>query len=167
MNKIVLGAVAVVVLVLGVLLPVGKESKTLVERVVERDVVNSALNSPDLQIGGYRLVSGSMQPIQGTTTILCSIQSPAATSTLVHATVGLTSATTSATFLSLGISTSPYATTTTALALTPLPANTAGYLSVASNTPVLPNRYIVFAQNGGTGILNASGQCEALFAPLF
>lgn len=161
-NKIVLGAVALVVLALGVFLPVGE--RTVVERVTEN---LGAVNSPDLQIGAVRLTSGGMTPYQGTTTILCSIQAPAATSSLVLATVGVTSATSSATFLSINRSTAPYSTTTSALAITQIPANQTGFVSMASNTPVFPNQYLVFAQNGGTGVLNQTGQCEALFAPVF
>lgn len=163
-NKLIIGAAGLVILVLGVLLPVGQESKTLIERLPD---FGAAVNSPDLSIGAYRLTSGGMTPYQGTTTILCSIQAPAATSSLVHATVGVTSATSSATFLSIGRSTLPYATTTTALAITQIPANQTGFVSMASNTPIFPNQWLVFAQNGGTGILNQTGQCEALFAPVF
>lgn len=163
-NKLIIGAAGLVILVLGVLLPVGQESKTLIERLPD---FGAAVNSPDLSIGAYRLTSGGMTPYQGTTTILCSIQAPAATSSLVHATVGVTSATSSATFLSINRSTAPYSTTTTALAITQIPANQTGFVSMASNTPIFPNQWLVFAQNGGTGILNQTGQCEALFAPVF
>lgn len=164
-NKLILGAAGLVILVLGVLLPVGQESKTLIERMPD---FGAAVNSPDLSIGAYRLTSGGMTPYQGTTTILCSIQAPAATSTIVHATVGVTTATSSATFLSINRSNAPYSTTSAALGLTPVPANTNwAFVSVASNTPIFPYQWLVFAQNGGTGILNQTGQCEALFAPLY
>lgn len=158
-KNIVIG-VALVLSLVALFLPTDKSVQP-----VEYD---GALNSPDLQIGGVRLTSAAMSPIQATSSIICSLQSPAATSSLIWASVGLNTATSAVTNLSINRSVQPYATTTgTNLALTQVASGaTGGYIAMASNTPFFPNTYVVIGQTGG-GILNQSGNCEALFAPIF
>jgi hypothetical protein len=94
------------------------------------------------------------------------MQSPAATSSLIYASASLTTSTSSATFLSINRSAQPFATTTAALSLTNVATGISGYISMASNTPFAPNTYVVVAQTGG-GIMNQSGECQALFVPIF
>lgn len=93
----------IVVLALGVFLPFGNESRTVVERVTEN---LGAVNSPDLNIGGVRFYSQQSTAFtQATNTVICSLQSPASTSTLLTGAIQTTTGTSTATSLSITKST--------------------------------------------------------------
>lgn len=162
-KKIILGAIAVVA-VIGLFLPFG--SKTVVERVEEK---LGAVASPDLpfnyiSIGGAKLQTASSRSlIQATSSILCSLPSPASTSSLLYAGINISTATSAATVLTINRSTNQYATTAAALSQTTVASGVGGTLQNASGTQFLPNTYVNFGQTGG-GVLNQTGVCEAIWA---
>lgn len=125
-----------------------------------------ALSSPDLAIGGFRVVSSRTDaPIQATSSVVCSIQSPVATSSLLHGSVQFSTATSGATALIVSRSTAPY-TLGTILASSTVASGALPSLVVASSSAIFsPSTYLVVSQLSG-GILNQSGNCQALWVPL-
>lgn len=159
-NKITIG-VAAILIVLGLFLPFGKESKTVVERVVSEPL--GALNSPFFQLGATTFYSqGTNSFTQATNTVICSLQSPAATSTLLAGSVTVTTATSSLTNLSISRS-STNATIGTVLGTTTVASGAGASLATASSSALFaPNTFMNVAQTAG-GILNQSGTCEAVW----
>jgi hypothetical protein len=168
MNKLILGGAGLVILLLGVFLPVGKESRTVVERVSEN---LGAVNSPFLAIGAFDLYAqGTASFTQATSSVICSLQSPAGTSTLLHGGVQLTSATSTLTSLAITkavgagqIGTVIASTTVTSGTQRTLIAATSTYNAQAVADMVFaPNTYFNVSQQGG-GLINATGKCEAIW----
>lgn len=153
----------VVVLALGVFLPIGKESRTVVERLGD-------VNSPDLNIGGMRLVSAKTTSFtQATSSVICSLQSPAATSTLVSGSVETLTGTSSATSLTIsrGTSAAAVASVSTTLASSSVAATAYKTLVVNFSSTTIdmifpPSTYFLVTQSGG-GVMNQSGACQALW----
>lgn len=165
--KVLAGVVVAVLLVLGLMLPVG--NKTVVQRVSDN---LGAQNSPDLFIGGVRIFTAKTTPIQSTSTVICSLQSPSSTSTLDVGSVQLTTATSGASSLSVSKSSLPYTVDTAQIIATTSVAS-GGYANIQMasstwNSEALgdlvfpPNNYVVVAQQGA-GILNQSGSCQAMW----
>lgn len=139
-----------------------------------REVTVSAISNPDVASpyfgwGGVRQWATSQSVAQATSTF-CAMQSPAATTTLLRATVNLTTASSSAQNVVIAKATTQYATTTLL-----------GQLSVAANGQVLvvgtstsaltdgiiaPNSWITAGWTGalGGGVNSAPvGSCKAIF----
>ena len=160
-----------VVLGLGVFLPFGNSSQTVVERVTEN---LGAVNSPDFSLGGVRLYSQQSTAFtQATNTVICSLQSPAGTSTLLTGGVQLTTATSGVTSLSISKSTS-VAQIGTLIASTSVASGAVKSMEAASSTfnaqaladrLFSPNTYLNVAQQGG-GAMNQSGSCNAVWQVL-
>jgi hypothetical protein len=124
-----------------------------------------------LSVGGMKTFynySGSL--IQATSSVICTIQSPAGTSTLDKAGIQLKTGTSTVTSLSATKSTVPY-TLGTVLASTTVASGAQKSMDVASSTLsqtaiddriFSPNTYLVFSQLGG-GVLNQTGSCFASF----
>ena len=154
-----------VVLTLGVFLPIGKDSQTVVERVSES---LGGVASPDFAIGAVNLYSqGSEAFTQATNTVLCSLQAPASTSTLISATFKVTTATSGVTYLGISKSTTAGAigTGVNLFASTTVASGAGSAFTAASSTqgaPFAPNTFLNFSQTNG-GIMNQSGACEALW----
>lgn len=154
----------IVVLALGVFLPFGNESRTVVERVTEN---LGAVNSPDLNIGGVRVVSSQTTALnQATSSVICTLQSPSSTSTLIGAGVQVTTATSGVSSLSLSRNTVQY-TVGNILASTSVASGALKSLEVPATTTIggmvfSPSTYVVVAQQGA-GVLNQSGSCNALW----
>lgn len=160
-NKLILGVLALIAVV-GLFLPIGNESKTIVERVSNL----GAVSSPDLNIGGVRLTSGQTTAFnQGTSSVLCAIQSPAATSTLISGSIIVTTATSGASSLSLSKGTTNGTVGSVVLSTSTIASGAQGFLVNGSSTPFAPNTYLIGAQ-GGAGILNQSGSCNAVWMVL-
>lgn len=160
MDKKVIIIALVVVLGLGVFLPFGNDSQTVVERL-------GAVNSPDLAIGGVRVVSSQTNALnQATSSVICTLESPSSTSTLISAGVQVTTATSGVSSLSLSRNTVRY-TIGNVLASSTVASGAVKSLEVPATTTIggmvfSPSTYLVVAQ-GGAGILNQSGSCSALF----
>lgn len=160
-----------VVLTLGVFLPFGNSSQTVVERVTEN---LGAVNSPDFNIGGVRLYSQQSSSFtQATNTVICSLQSPASTSTLLTGGIQVTTGTSTGTSLSISKSTTN-ATVGTVIASTSVSSGAGKAMEAATSTfnaqaltdrLFSPNTYFNVAQQGG-GILNQSGSCNAVWQVL-
>lgn len=165
-TKLTLVLIAIV-LVLGVLLPFGKESKTVIERVQESGKVGG-LNSPDLFIGNARLSSGHVDSLyQATTSILCSLNSPSSTSTLISADIQLTTSTGTVQSLMLARGSAQYVASTF-LSSTSVTANTVKTLEAVGTTTVgglqfSPNTYLIGMIGGGMGLTTHSGSCNAVW----
>lgn len=137
-----------------------------------------SVSSPDISsryvsIGGAELWTQQTSSLQqSTSTVLCSLQSPAATSTLIGGGITLTSATSGASSLSISKSNAQWtvdtlqiiATSSVAANATPvLVAASSTFNGEALNDTIFPpNTYLVFAQQGA-GILNQTGRCNAIW----
>lgn len=139
-----------------------------------------AFSSPDLQspwfgFGGVRQWAGSMS-MRTASTSLCSIQSPAATTTLVAATAYVTGGNTYANDYQLGFGIAQGATTTN-LARLSIGANAAG-VAIATSTNLVqsfgnggkdgqipPNTWINFnvSTTSASSLYAPTGQCYAVF----
>ncbi len=176
MNKTLLAVVGVVVvLVLGVTFPRGI---TIVERITAGAVSSPNIPSPYLQWGGVNFWAQNQTMNQATTTV-CSLQSPAATSTLVSGTVGFTVSSTSATTITVARQTQGFSTTTrdfnnslirtqsvAANAKADFQTSTTSLtaLSTAQSDVVFaPNSYLVVTMTGGIGTFSPEGNCTALW----
>lgn len=161
-----------------------EETNTKLDSVIELlqetssdDSSYGAASSPDLPfryltIGGVKTFynyTGSL--LQATSSVICSIQSPAGTSTLQSAGIQLTTGTSTATSLSATRSTAPYVLGASVISSTTVSSGAQATMDVASSTwnqtaindrIFSPNTYLVFSQLGG-GILNQSGSCFAQF----
>jgi len=125
-----------------------------------------------LSVGGLKsFYSYSKNLIQATSSVICSIASPAGTSTLEDGGITLTTATSSGTSLSATKSTAPYVLGSVVIASSSVASGAYATQDVASSTwnqtaindrIFPPNTYLVFSQLGG-GILNQSGSCFARF----
>ena len=160
-NKLILGVLALIAVV-GLFLPTGNDSKTIVERVSNN---LGAVNSPDLNIGGMRLVAAKTTALnQATSSVLCTLQSPAATSTFLHGSFELTSATGTATSISISRGTAMYSVGSLVLATTSVTSGQQATLIATTTAVFAPNTYAVFMQTGsGEGLLNPTGSCQALW----
>lgn len=162
-NKTIIVAL-LVVLALGVFLPFGNESRTVVERVSNN---LGAANTPDLAIGGVRLFSAQSAALnQATSSVICALQAPSSTSTLVGAGIQLTTATSGISSLSFSKSSQPSVIgnvlTTSTVASGAFKSLEVPATTTAGGHVFAPNAYLVIAQ-GGAGILNQSGACNALW----
>jgi hypothetical protein len=174
MNKFVIGGVVVAIL-LGVV-GIAKDTK-VVQTVVEKDgvqvgAVTPFSPTPELNLGGLRLV-GLKKPLATGTSTVCAIQSPTATSTLLTGGVQFTLASTSAVTFELSKGTTQFATSTRIGTLYGVGASAQATI-VASSTGSVAGDGTIFAPstwfigkfldvNNGTG--NAStGQCWATWA---
>lgn len=140
-----------------------------------------ALSSPDipynyLVVGGVpTYYSKTTSLIQATSSVICSIQSPSATSTLVDGSIQISSAsTTGTTPLTISKSSVPY-TIDKVIATASVVEDSNYFLQAASSTynaaaladRVFPgNSYFVVSQTGG-GTLTQSGTCQAVFRPAY
>lgn len=149
--------------------------------VPKQDVRLGSVASPDIQspyfsVGGLAFWANRTTSLVQASTTLCSIRSPAATSTLVHAAIRLDSASTSAAYVEIARSTSPAATTTrigspyvvAANAQATIVASTTG--SVAGDATIFPpNNYFVIKAGFATAATSAtapSGACQAFWAAI-
>lgn len=136
------------------------------------------IQSPYLSVGGVRHEYRSRSLTTATTTV-CSLQSPSATSTLVHAGLRVGTATTSATTWTLAKNSTGGSATTTLINTISLAGASQGTL-VASTTqtavgalsadPVIvfaPNNYLVWGVAGipfsAQGTIDFGGVCQAEF----
>ena len=163
-----------VLLAVGISTVIQKDGTTekIIERTQTLGVSGPEINSDYVIIGGvptwYRY---SASPIAATSTI-CSLQSPAATSTLKSATFDTSFASSSALLVEIGVGANSNATTTR-LAMWTLPAS--GKVTLNATTTALettlvdgivaPNRYVNFniAGVGGTSGSAPTGSCSAVF----
>lgn len=136
-----------------------------------------ALSSPDIQspylsFGGVRRWAGWAN-FSAATTTPCSIQSPAATSTLVTASWQITTGTSTAATIDLGTSTTRYSTTTNLVAAKSVGSGARGDANWTSagggvNDNVMsPSTWVVVKTAGaGLGGYTYSGRCAAVFQEL-
>lgn len=171
--KTLLATIGIVgALVLG-FLGFNKESKT---EVITNTVKGSytEILSPYISFNGI-LHWYSNGGFTAATTTVCAVQSPAATSTLVSASVVLNVSSTTATTVTLAKAASAFATTTI-LSNQAVSANAQATI-VASSSPVLttgaindlvfaPSQWFVVSMAGGIGTFSPSGTCRTEFAQL-
>jgi hypothetical protein len=165
-NKII---VAVALVVIAIIAIGGYSYPSVTETVVERTV--GAVVGPDTY---FPYVANNdvqeystRQGLNTATTTVCSIKSPAATSTLRVGAVTLTTSSTTASIVTLAKATTAYATTT-ALSRLALAANaqaTHFASTSAGSTDIIfsPNTYFVVGMEGGAGTFSPVGACTAVF----
>jgi hypothetical protein len=156
-NKII---VAVALVVIAIIAIGGYSYPSVTETVVERTV--GAVVGPDTY---FPYVANN--DVHTATTTVCSIKSPAATSTLRVGAVTLTTSSTTASIVTLAKATTAYATTT-ALSRLALAANaqaTHFASTSAGSTDIIfsPNTYFVVGMEGGAGTFSPVGACTAVF----
>ena len=140
-----------------------------------------AVASPDMpfnyiSVGGVpTYYNKTTSLIQSTSSVICSIQAPSATSTLVDGSIQITGAsTTGTTPLSIYNSNLPYSTgeliATASVAEDTdyfLPAASSTFNAAAIRDRIFPgNSYFVVTQTGG-GTLTPTGTCQAVFLPAY
>ncbi|MFA6078108.1 MAG: hypothetical protein WC724_03800 [Candidatus Paceibacterota bacterium] len=126
------------------------------------------ISSPYFSVGGVRVWKARAGLTTSTTTV-CAIQSPIATSTLLSASVVFKKSSTTASTITMAKSATAYATTTPINTLE-LSANAQGFL-IASTSPIIagtnpktvfePSQWIVVGMQGGIGTFSPIGQCQA------
>lgn len=144
-----------------------------------QNVVNQTVGSvanPDIQFpyfsfGGNRYWAAHTDSlIQGTTTV-CALQSPAATSTLVSASVSFKISSTTASNVVIAKAASAFATTT-ALNYGAFASGAQGTMMASSTittnltnvdpyTVFAPNQFVVVGMQGGIGTFSPVGTCQA------
>lgn len=130
------------------------------------------IQSPYYTVGGDRVWKArSDSPVQATTTP-CAFQSPAATSTLVSASVLLTVSSTTASIVTIAKAANAFATTTLigsqysigANAMATIVASTTISSGATSDTLTFaPSQWLVFGIQGNIGTFSVSGRCRAVF----
>jgi hypothetical protein len=117
--------------------------------------------------GGVTYTARSATLSTGTLGVICALQAPAATSTLVSAIVNLDTSTTSATTMNMAQGVSASATTTR-INFTGVAANAQGVTLIASSTPTIhnanvfaPSSWLVVSLTGGNGTYSPTGSCAA------
>lgn len=154
----------------------------LVLAFVPRSIINQvnpvvgSVSSPDIQspyfsFGGVRQWAGKSDSLIQATTTVCAIQAPAASSTLMLASLHLSVSSTTASTITIAKSATPYATTTIFGSQMAVAANATATI-IASTTPVAAaggvtqfngGEYVVFGMQGGIGSFSPSGTCQAVF----
>lgn len=173
MNKlstILLSGITALVVVLFGISFAPENTRTIVEKPLGA-VSSPDIPSPYISYGGLIHWANAVQ-LNTATNTLCSIQSPAATSTLVYASVFFTS-TTSPSLVQISKGTTISGTSTSALSsATPFAANQGGYVvastsvdSLAGTLVFAPNQFLVVQQFGVAvpGTMSPTGQCSAEF----
>ena len=184
MNKTIwIATVAVLVIAIGgVFLPRGN---TVVERIV------GAISSPDIQ-SSYLSVNGltheyRRESLTLSTTTVCALKSPAATSTLLYGSMAMTRSATGTAYIMCFVKSPNTGTSTTAVsgegstkfATTSIAANALGNLNAFATTTLAavsadltlavtdktfnPNEYLVGYISGSHIITTARGVCQAEF----
>lgn len=121
------------------------------------------LQSQDFSYGGVLHFGAKTDSLTQATTTVCALQSPSATSTLLHASIRFSVSSTTASTVTLAKASTPYATTTS-LGAVSLAANAQG-IAVASTTGshiFSPNTYFVVGMAGnGANTYSPTGTCQA------
>lgn len=131
------------------------------------------ISSPYISFGNHPLWANHVTSLIQASSTVCSLQSPAATSTLISAGIQFTLASSSAVIVDLAKSASPAATTTKigttytvgASNQATIVASSTG--SVAGDATIFaPNTYFVVKMDGGVGSANNApiGSCYALWS---
>ena len=149
-------------------------TKTVVVNQTQPATQNyGAVSGPDMpfqyiSVGGVARYHYSL-PLATGTTSPCSIQSPAATSTLVSAGIQFTTSSTTATAITIARGTAMTATTTSIGTDYAIAANKTAMI-VASTTATAgdatifpPNTWFNVGMKGGVGTHDAVGVCHAIF----
>lgn len=165
MNKqnFVVGGV-VVALVLS-FLSFTKPGQVVVKEVQKFGGTSPDITSPYINVGGISSWFAQTQSLTQASTTLCALQSPAATSTLVIATLHMNVATTGgATNLVFAKSATAFATTTAITAMNTSVGSGAEANAVASSSMIFsPNQFLVVSQSGGSlnSTFSETGVCQA------
>lgn len=132
-------------------------------------VSSNYILGPDMSVGGVLSYYADV-PMKPATTTPCSIQAPAATSTLMFASWQITVGTSTAATIDLGTSTTAFATTTNKVAAKSIAANAKGYAvwtpagAGLDDNIMAPNTWVVIKTAGaGLGGYTYTGQCQAVF----
>lgn len=158
-------AVVAAVVALGFLVVTNHLQSKPVGAVASPDIM-----SPWFSYGGVRHWSGHSESLVSATTTVCAIQSPAATSTLLRASISFKVGSTTASTVDIAKATTAYATTTiigggalAANAQGTFNATTTPATGTSLNGPMVfaPSTYVVFGMEGGTGTFSPTGTCQA------
>lgn len=136
-------------------------------------LASPVLPSPYFQFGGVTRWAGRSNDLVQSTTTPCSIQSPAATSTLITGSVTFSISSTTATTVDLAKAANRYASTTKLGATFTIPAN--GQATIVASTTgsggdaiFAPNEWFVvkMAGNSPNGPFSPTGSCQATWEQL-
>ena len=174
-NNLISGAVFGIMALLIVVIGFAVIKPTVVVNAVNNAL--GAVSSPDIQspyfsFGGVRFWGAHTETLKTATTTPCALLSPAATSTLMTASISFKVSSTTASTVTLAKATTAYATTTL-LASAALAANAQGTLvasTTASGGATLdgtnvfgPSQWLVVGMAGGTGTFSPTGTCQAVW----
>jgi hypothetical protein len=141
-----------------------------VQTVVKEKVVGSVsspdISSPWFSFGDVRQwASRTTSLIQASTTV-CSLQSPASTSTLAFVSIQLDVSTTTASELQFSVGNSPSGTSTlVSPSINKVSANAKATLASSTNVVFSPNQYLTVGMVAvsATQTVSPSGQCQAIW----
>lgn len=162
-NYLISGVVALIVASgVSIIAPRGVTTVNTLGAVTSPDI-----NSPYFSFGGVREWAGFTQTFAAASTT-CSLQSPAATSTLVFGSFRVASTSATAALIEMGKSVSPNATTTL-LGQATLAANAQGTMIASTSLSSGIDGAAVFAPNTyfnvkvGSGVFQYGGTCVAVW----
>jgi len=150
--------------------------------LMPQKVINSvqtlgAVSSPDIMspyfsFGGVRQWAAHTESLGQATTTVCALQSPAATSTLLTASIRYSVSSTTASTVTMAKATTAYATTTL-IGGGSLAANAQGTFNATTTLAqatsldgvmvFAPSAYLVVGMAGGTGTFSPTGTCQAIW----
>lgn len=136
-------------------------------------LTSPAIMSPWFSVGGLEEWETKADLTTSTTTV-CAIQAPAATSTLSGGGINLVVSSTTASTVTIAKATTAFATTTLIRSAS-VSAGAQGAVLAASTTisaleqtnrTFAPNEWLVFSMTGGIGTFSPTGNCSAIFQRL-
>lgn len=142
--------------------------------VTPTDTAFGAISGPDIT-SPYLSVNGvqswyTKKGLVTSTTTVCAIKAPAATSSLESASVLFRTSSTSASVVTIAKAATAFATTTMIGTATAIAANAqasiVGTTTSASGVVFAPNEWLVVGMSGGTGTFSPVGSCQAVFQTL-
>ena len=171
MNNKVIWLGLLVVLIVGAVLPMGKQNKTVVERVIENvgAVPGPDMSFPFIGVNGVRVWPMTAK-MNAASTTLCAFKTPTATTTIIRSySLQIETATATAAHITIATSTKSAATSTSNALVSNygVPANTGTTIAgvPANQLGILaPSEYLLFMTAGaGLGGYTYGGSCNALF----
>lgn len=134
-------------------------------------VASPDIMSPYFSFGGTRVWSAHNETLKTSTTTVCALQSPAATSTLISASINFKYSSTTASTVTIAKGATAYATTTSfgdydiaaGKSATAIASTTSTVAIVDPMQVFAPSQWVVFGMAGGVGNFSPTGSCQAVW----
>lgn len=118
--------------------------------------------------GGVFITANRSAALVAATTTPCAFQAPAATSTVMSASLLETVSSTTASSITIATAATQYATTTplNATSVSAGAQTSAIFNATSSSAVISPSQWVVFGQSGGAGTFSSTGVCTVVFQVL-